>query len=235
MSRPVTLLPAAAALLAAAAALPAEDLTILSKVTTNSADSTSQQYITSTYSRSASEQSDSIVHFPTGKITMIDHKKKEYWESTLEEMAAYWDKTMREFRGTPMEDMFGLRDEPKVEKIAGTRKIAGYDCNRYSLEIGDILEVETWAAPGLEPPAPYYDGRKVSAAAMGPMGKTFEKMYDEFKKIKGFPLSTAIIVRTPMSRTQTVEEATEVKKGPIPESTFAVPAGYKKVKSPFVK
>jgi hypothetical protein len=166
---------------------------------------------------------------------MIDHKKKEYWESTLEEMAAYWDKTMREFRGTPMEDMFGLRDEPKVEKIAGTRKIAGYDCNRYSLEIGDILEVETWAAPGLEPPAPYYDGRKVSAAAMGPMGKTFEKMYDEFKKIKGFPLSTAIIVRTPMSRTQTVEEATEVKKGPIPESTFAVPAGYKKVKSPFVK
>jgi hypothetical protein len=48
-------------------------------------------------------------------------------------------------------------------------------------------------------------------------------------------LSTAIIVRTPMSRTQTVEEATEVKKGPIPESTFAVPAGYKKVKSPFVK
>lgn len=235
MAKPATSLLLPAALLAAAASLPAEDLTILSKVTVGNSESPSQQYITSTHSRSSSEQSDSILHFPTGRITMIDHKKKEYWEATIDEMAAYWEKLTREMKGTPMEDMFGLGDDPEIEKLPGKRKIAGYDCDRYSLSIGDVLEVDFFAAPGLEPPARYFDGRKISAAAMGPMGKLFEKMYDELKKIKGFPLSTAIIVRTPMSRTQSLEEATEVKKGPIPASTFEVPAGYKKTKSPFVK
>jgi hypothetical protein len=33
----------------------------------------------------------------------------------------------------------------------------------------------------------------------------------------------------------TLSEATEVKKGPIPASTFEIPAGYKKKPSPFVK
>ncbi len=235
MAKPATSLLLPAALLAAAASLPADDLTILSKVTVGNSEGPSQQYITSTHSRSSSEQSDSILHFPTGKITMFDHKKKEYWEATIDEMTAYWEKLTREMKGTPMEDMFGLGDDPEIEKLPGKRKIAGYDCDRYSLSIGDVLEVDFWAAPGLEPPARYFDGRKISAAAMGPMGKLFEKMYDELKKIKGFPLSTAIIVRTPMSRTQSLEEATEVKKGPIPASTFDVPAGYKKTKSPFVK
>jgi hypothetical protein len=235
MTKAATTLRLTAALFGAAASLSGEDLTILSKVTMGNSESASQQYITSTYSRASSEQSDSIVHFPTGKITTIDHRKKEYWEATLEEMAAYFDKLTREFKGSPMEDMFGLADDPELEKLPGKRKVAGYDCDRYSLSIGDVLEVDFWAAPGLEPPARYFDARKVSAAAMGPMGKLFEKMYDELKTIKGFPLSTAIILRTPMSRTQSLEEATEVKKGPIPASTFDVPAGYKKTKSPFTK
>jgi hypothetical protein len=36
-----------------------------------------------------------------------------------------------------------------------------------------------------------------------------------------------------MARIQTSSEATEVKKGPIPASTFDVPAGYSKKASPF--
>lgn len=213
----------------------AQDLTVVSKVTTGNSESTSTQYITSSDSRVASEKADSIVHFSTGKMTMIDHEKREYWETSVDEMTAYWDKMTREMRGTPMEAMFGLRDEPKLEKLPGKRRIAGYDCEHYSLSIGDVLEVDFWAAPGLQPPPRYFDGRKVASAAMGPMGQIFQKMYEELKTIKGFPLSTAIIVRTPMSRTQTLEEATEVKKLPIPASTFDVPSDYKKRKSPFVK
>jgi len=51
--------------------------------------------------------------------------------------------------------------------------------------------------------------------------------------VKGYPLSTAVILRTPFTRTQTLEEATEVRKGPIPASTFDIPSGYKKVRAPF--
>lgn len=221
------------ALLFVAGPLCAEDLTILSTVTVGDSVTDSTQYLTSEYARSHSGQSDSIVHFPTGKMTMIDHKKKEYWESSLDEMTAYWKKLTREMKGTPMEAMFGFGEEVEVEKLPGKKKIAGYDCQRYSLSMGDVLEVDLWASTSLAPPARYFDGRKLSAAAMGPMGQLFEKLYDELKKIQGFPLSTAVILRTPMSRTQTLDEAVEVKKGSIPASTFQVPAGYKKKKSPF--
>jgi hypothetical protein len=225
----------AGAALLIAAQLCAEDLTVISKVTVGNSESTSTQSITSTDSCVSSGHTDSIVNFPTGKMTMVDRKNQEYWETTPEEMAAYWDKMSREMRGSPMEDLFGLRDEPKLEKLPGKGKFAGYECDRYSLSMGDVLEVEYCAAPGLQTPERYFDGRKLASAAMGPMGQVFQKMYEELKKVKGFPVSTAIIVRTPMSRTQTLEEVTEVKKGPVPASTFAVPSGYKKKKSPFVK
>lgn len=212
-----------------------QDLTVQSKLTMGNSESPMTQYVTSEYGRTSSAQADTIVHFATGRMTMIDHKKKQYWEWTIDEMAAYWEKLTRDMRGTPLEDMFGTRDDPKLEKLPGKQKFAGYDCERWSLSIGDVLEMDLWAAPGLQPPPRYYDSRKLSASAMGPMGQLFQKVYEELRKVKGFPLSTAIIIRTPMSRTQTLEEATEVKKGPIPASAFQVPDGYKKVKSPFAR
>jgi hypothetical protein len=232
---PFTVRVAVAASLLSALPLAAEDLTIVSKVVFGNNESTSTQYISSDYSKSSTPDVDSIVHFPTGKLTTIDKKKKEYWETTIEEMEEFWDGMSREMRRSGAADMFGLRDEPELEKLKGSRKIAGYDCERWSLQIGDVLEVDFWAAPGLVPPARYYDGRRLSVASMGPMGQLFEKMYAEFKKVKGMPLSSAVIIRTPMSRTSTEDEAQEVKKGPIPASTFEVPSGYKKVDSPFKK
>lgn len=218
-----------------AAGAAAEDLTIVSKVTFGGSSSTSTQYMTSERSRTSDAQGDVIVHYATGKMTMADHKKKEYYETSLEEMSAYLDRVVRDIKGSPMERMFGLDAEAEVEKLPGKQKVAGYDCERYSVSFGDALELDLWVAPSLQPPPRYFEGRKLSYAAMGPMGKLFERAFDEMKKIKGFPLSTAFIVRTPMSRTETISEATEVRKGAIPASTFETPAGYKKVKSPFAK
>ncbi len=215
--------------------LAAEDLTIVSKTTFGNRESTSTQYISSEYSRSSSGDADSIVHFTDGKVTFVDNRKKQYWEVTVEEMEDYWDRTARKLRTSGAGDVWDLRAEPKLEKLSGRQKFAGYDCEHWSLQIGDALEVDFWAAPSLHPPARYYDGRRLQSVTMGPMGQLFQKMYDELKKVKGYPLSTATIIRTPFSRTQTTEEATEVRKGPIPASTFDVPSGYKKVSSPFEK
>jgi hypothetical protein len=223
------------AALAAAPPLAGEDLTIVSKATFGNKETTSTQYITSEYSRSSSRDGDSIVHFPDGKVTFVDHRKKEYWEMTAEEMEDYWDRTARKLRTSGAGDMWDLRAEPKLEKLSGKQKVAGYDCERWSLQIGDPLEVEFWAAPSLHPPARYYDGRRLQSIAMGPMGPIFQKMYDELKKVKGYPLSTTTIIRTPFSRTESTEKATEVRKGAIPASMFQVPAGYKRVKPPFEK
>jgi hypothetical protein len=72
-------------------------------------------------------------------------------------------------------------------------------------------------------------------AAMGPMGPRFQKMVEEMRKVKGFPLATRVSAKMMMVKMDTLTEATEVKKGPIPASAFEVPAGYAKKDPPFKK
>lgn len=142
---------ALAALLAPA--LAAEDLTVVSKVTVGDKSGTSTQYITSTKSRSTDGQSDSIIDFPTGKLAFVDHKAKTYWETTLEEMAAYMDKLEKDMKGNPMlASMFGGSDAVSVERGKGTRKVAGYDCDEYTMKMGESFEFDVCAAKGLQPP-----------------------------------------------------------------------------------
>ncbi len=220
----------AAALLAAPSM--AQNLTIVSKTTFGNREGTSTQYLTPERSKTSSGDVDAIVTFADGKLTMVDHKRKEYWETTIEEMEEYWERAARKMRTSGAGDMFDLRGKPRLEKLSGHQKFAGYECEHWSLEVGDALEVDFWAAPSLTPPAKYYDARRLAVVSMGPMGALFERMYEELKNVKGFPLSTAVIIRTPFSRTQSLDEATEVRKGPIPSSTFELPAGYKKTKPP---
>lgn len=222
--------------LLAAFALPvaAEDLTVVSKVTTGDRSGTSTQYMTSTRSRSTDGQSDSIIDYPTGKLTFVDHRNKTYWETTIDEMTAYMDKLEKDMKGNPMlANMFGGPDEVSVEKGKGSRKVAGYDCDPYTMKMGESFVFDICAARGLQPPPQYFEGRKLAHASMGPMGKRFAKMYDEMKKIKGYPLAVDMDVDMGMAKVKSTSEATEVKKGAIPTSTFDIPAGYSKKPSPF--
>lgn len=222
--------------LAAAAALPlaAEDLTIVSKVTTGTRSGTSTQYLSSTKSRTTDGQTDSIIDFPTGTLTFVDHQKKIYWETTIEEMAAFMDKLEKDMKGNPMlANMFGGPENVSVVKGKDSKKIAGYDCDQYTLKMGENFVFDVCAARGLQPPPQYYEGRKLSYAAMGPMGKRFAKVFEEMKKIKGYPIALDMDVDMGMSKMSSTSEAVEVKKGPIPQSTFDPPAGYSKKPSPY--
>lgn len=233
--RPRSPIPAVLAAWLLSAAAQSEDLTVVSRVTFGKSETASTHYIGSQRSRTTGDQADTIIDYPTGKLTVVDHKKKEYFETSVEEMSAYMDRMARKLKGSPAERMFAFDEEAKVEKLPGRKSFAGYDCEHYSVSFGDALELDLWTAPSLKAPPRYYDGRKAAFAAAGPLGKLFERAFEEMKKVKGFPLSTAFIIRTPMSRTETLSEATEVRKGPIPDSVFELPAGYKKKDSPFAK
>jgi Domain of unknown function (DUF4412) len=222
------------ALAAVALPLRAEDLTVTSKVTIGGRSGTGTQYLTASKSKSSDGETDTIIDFPTGQMTFIEHKSKTYWETSLEEMSAYMDRLYRDVKDNPMlASMFGGSDTISVEKGKGSRKIAGYACDDYTLKMGENFVFEICAASSLQPPPQYYEGRKLSYAAMGPMGKRFAAMFDEMKKIKGFPLASDMDADMGMVKMQVSSEATEVKKGTIPASTFDVPAGYKKKPSPF--
>jgi hypothetical protein len=219
---------------AGALSLAAQDLTIISKTSMGDRAGTSTQYLSSTQTRTTDGQSDAIIEFKTGRLVFVDHKKKEYSETSMEEMAAYFDSLQRDLKGNPMfEAMFGGTDDVKVEKLKTSRKVAGYDCDDYELSMGEALVFGFCSAKALQPPPQYYEGRKYSFASMGPMGKRYMKMFEEMKKIEGFPLSLEMDIDMGVVKQTTLSEATEVKKGPIPESVFEIPAGYKKTKSPF--
>jgi len=222
-------------LVAAAALAGAEDLTIVSKVTFGKDKiSTSTQYISGDKIRTSDGSNDTIMEISSGRLTMIDHKKKEYSETSLAEMSAMFDNLNKQMQGNPiLEKMMGSVTDVKVQKGGSSKTVAGYTCDQYLLSMGDNFTFDLWAAPALQPPYQYYDASKLRYASMGPMGQRFAKMYDEMKKINGMPLSTAIHTKMMGMSMDTLSEATEVRKGPIPASAFDIPAGYKKKDSPF--
>jgi hypothetical protein len=224
--------------LAGLAALPAlaEDLTIVSTVKAKDRTGTSTQYLTTDRTRVSNGDTDTIFVYSTGAMTMVDNRKQEYYQTSAAEIAANFDRMRQIGANNPLGGLLGGNvSEVSVKKVEGTRKIAGYDCDHYLLSMGDDMKFDIWSAPDLKAPTQYYDASKAPYAAMGPLGMRFEKMFEEMKKIKGFPLSTGINTKVMMIKIDTLVEATEVKKDPIPPTAFDPPAGYKKKDSPFKK
>lgn len=221
--------------LAFASAAPAEDLTIVSTVDMGKGKTaTTTQYFTAGKIRTGDGQTDTIMDVASGRMTMIDHKKKEYYEISLDDMAATLQKLEKDMQGSPLAGMFKVQ-EVTVEKGTQPKKIAGYDTEHWILNMGEGMHWEMWAAPALQVPTQYYEASKSRYLAMGPMGRRFVNMVDAMRKVKGYPLATRMSTKMMMMKMDTYTEATEVKKGAIPASAFEVPAGYKKKDSPFKK
>jgi hypothetical protein len=126
----------------------------------------------------------------------------------------------------------GKVKEVQVQKTAETREIIGYTCTKYVLSMGEKFKETLWVTPEVKMPVTYYDASKMSYAMMGPMAGRFERMLDEMKKIDGFPLATDVDMTMMGMDASSRTEVTEISKTDIPADTFAVPAGYKKTKSP---
>jgi hypothetical protein len=230
------------------AALPlfAEDLTIVSKVDGPKGPQTATTYLTADRMRTTEGDSDFIMDFAGGKIVTVNNAKKEYSESTFVEIQAAMDragakmKQMQEqMKSNPqaakmMEKMMGgALGEVTVTKGTGSRTIAGYSCEPYTLRMGESMTVEMWTSAALQPPTQYFEARKLLFPGGGPMADRLGKMFDEMKKVKGYPLSETTSFAMMGKEMKSSREATAVTKGAIPATTFAVPAGYKKVESPY--
>lgn len=234
--RPLACIGIMAAALATAGAGAAEDLTIVSRVDTGKgAPTTATQYMSGSKMRYSDGEVETIVDVATGRMVIMDPRKKEYWETSAEELAGFFRSFEQQMQGNPMAGLFGKVEPVKMEKGPSPRKVAGYDTEHWIVSMGEGMRFELWAAPSLEVPAKYYDARKAQYAAMGPLGQRFEKIFEEMRKVKGYPLATTMNVKVMMMKINSSTEATEVRKGPVPASAFDVPAGYKKKESPFKK
>ncbi len=215
--------------------LTAEDLTVYSTVTVGKKTTQSTQVVTEDKVRAADGVTESIFEIASGKMIFIDHKKEEFFETSLEEMEAQFAEIDRQLDTNPMmrRMLAGKDQEVNLERGDQPRTIAGYGCDHYILTLGKGLRMEIWATKDLEVPSTYFEARKLSYAAMGPAGTRFNKMLEEMQKIEGFPLASDVSVKMMTRKSESQSEATEVKLGPVDESVFDVPAGYSRGKSPF--
>ncbi len=231
----------ALALLASVPVL-AQELTIVSKTSTKGTVGTSTTYLGTDKVRVSSPDQDAIMDLKAGRYVFADPKKKEYWETTAAEMdamskqvEAQMQQMSEQMKNLPpaLREKMGAGALPPVtvQKGVGSKVIAGYTCEPYTVTMGDAMKIEMWVAPSFEVPPQSFDARK--AMFMGPMMQKFAKVAEEMKKIKGYPLSEVTTIKIMGQSSETSREVTEVRKGAIAASVFEIPAGYKKKDSPF--
>ena len=165
----------------------AEDLTIVFK---DGKGAMQTQYYTSSKVRQNMGDRDSIMDFATGTITSIDNKKKEYSQVTLEQMeaamkqaAAQMEQSMAkvppEMRAK-MEQMMGGGVAAITVTKGGTKKVAGYDTQQYTIAMGENMKTDLWATTALQFPFDPTQFRKMSGlsspSAGGPMMKNAAKL-----------------------------------------------------------
>lgn len=230
MKKAITFLSAA---LFAVTALSAGDLTITFQSKTAKTEGIETHYYSATHHRTNNEASkvDSLVDYQSLTTYTIDHNKKLIQKLTFEDAIAAMESTqseMPEGMSAMMGGVFGDPSNCKVEEL-GSDVVAGRKCKKYKITVGKIV-FETSNDPSLLPPVPAASFAKMMkakgalSAAMGPMGKSMAKLYEELSKIKGLALKTNMSGFMGM---KVATEATKVAEGPIPASVFALPAGYK--------
>ena len=234
----------------------AEDLTLVYKTTGTQGATTATSYYSTEKLRTGDGLNDTIIEYGPGKIVAIDHKKKEYSEITLAELeatmkqaAAKMEEMSKQFANMPpevkkkMEQMMGGGAGAVTVTKGGSRQVAGYACQDYTVAMGETMTQRVCATTALSFPAPNVDyqrfaGIASSAGAMGNLFPGWAKMAEEFKKIEGISIAESTSMKMMGRSIDSSREATEIKKGPIPASTFDVAAiapGYKKVAHPVTK
>lgn len=259
-----TLTAACGLVLLAALPAAAEDLTIVQKTTKdNEPAATRTSYISSDKLRVTNpDGTEVIVDAAGGKFTMIDNKKKEYYtvtqkdmdamaaqiEAKMKEMEPQMKRAQEQMKNMPpemrerMEKMMGgMAAAVDVHKGTGGRKIAGYSCENWVIALGELSRTDQCLTTELQfPLQPWeafkgFTSRMQHMTAMGPAGKGMSQLQEKMKDVKGFPLATTTTTKVLGKTSTTSSEVTEIKKGPIPASAWALPAGYKQVESPMAK
>ena len=252
----------AAALLGAALPAAADDLTIVSRTTRDGGEPmTATSYLSTDHARIVQpDGGQAILDLKTGQITVIDGRKKEYYVVTrqdMDQMKAKLQQTMNspemqkaqdQMKNLPpevqkkMQGMMGAAAGSfDVKKQGTTRKIAGYNCDNWTITMGPSktehcvttelpVPVQTWDAY-----RDFAEGMRSMMASMGPMAKGVTDMAAKMKEMRGYPLATSTSMSMMGHSSSSSSEVVEVKKGAIPASAWEVPAGYKKVDNPMLK
>jgi hypothetical protein len=215
-------------------ALSAADLTITFNVTTKGKASTEIRYFTSGFMKTQNdkEQRDTLTDFKQGVLYLVDHKKKTISTISFDDAAAAMDKVGVDtgasgMMGSVMGAMFGDPNDCKVTPQPA-ETVAGRTCEVWNIKVGKLTMLVD-ADPSLRMPVPDASFTRMMQASaaqfakLGPTGACYKRLYEEMARIKGIHLKTH---QTATMGVDITTEATAIASGPIPASTFVLPAGY---------
>jgi hypothetical protein len=223
----------------ASAQIFSQDLTMQSTTTTTGMMGQGGGTITSTeyYSQNAmrmnqSDGNDTIILFDAEKIITIDNNKKTYMELTFAQLEQRLSKIGEQLGAKmganpeqlkSMMKMMGITDTSfSVTKVGSGDTIAGYATDKYIVK--GPMEIEVMAATDLKIPSSYYDVLKMQMPSIPIFD--LKKMYDEMKKIEGFPLKTVQSMSIATIKVKNTKLVTSIEKEAIPASVFEIPEGY---------
>ncbi|MBL0211404.1 MAG: hypothetical protein IPQ13_10915 [Holophagaceae bacterium] len=223
----------AAILVFSAAAALAGDLTVTMTGKGKYNDGPQTHYWSSKYMRinNPGSKQDTLVDYVNGINYSIDHGKKVIQKTSWDDLEAAVEGMAKQFKDMPPQILAmmpgGGGGEVSVED-QGKEVVAGRTCRKWNITLGKMV-IETSNDATLKPPVPavsYTRFLRVKnlMGAVGPAAMNMKKLGEEMAKIQGLALKTRTVM--PMIGEMTTE-ATEVKEGAIPESVFALPAGYK--------
>jgi hypothetical protein len=187
------------------------------------------------------------------RMIMVNEAEKTYSEVTEADMKRFGEmmkqqraamaermKTMPPEQRKHMEQIMGAQNanppELKFEKMGSKKSVNGFSCEMYRvLEDGTPKEedcLSPWSSSLLQR-SDFLALRKFAeemAKDSGMMGPG-RQMFEQFDKYPGFPVTRHPLEPGPTGVRED-EQLKSVKRGSIPASTFAAPAGYTKTQSP---
>ena len=230
----------------------AEDLTVVSNVTTNGKPGGIEtNYISGDHIRhSQSQGTDVIIDLKTGTMTNINEKKRNYFVMTKQDMEAAQAKMAERMSDPKMKQAMAMiqglgssmASSTEVKKTGVTRKVAGYSCEEWLISMGGMMSmtecvtndlkypVQSWAAM-----ADFNESMRKMMSGFGPSAKAGADYAEKMKSIKGFPVATSSTVDAGVMKMTTSSEVSEVRHDAIPAATWQVPKGFTQVENPMLK
>lgn len=221
------------------------DLTVIGHYTFVNGDTvTRASYFSSRRIRISAPDGREVIFDSKGdRITLIDHRRRVYWDGPLARADSIvdvtdgtrWDLMLRnatdELKAEWARAMGFPAESIEVHDDFKTRQIAGYPCNRGTMRAGSYMNVERWTAVSLAI-EPYDETTKelVLAAVLDPIARAIMSMFWDSQETTGLCLAASMTFNTPMGHGGFHWEAAKVIGARIPASAWMVPQGYQRTR-----
>ncbi|MGK2857530.1 MAG: DUF4412 domain-containing protein [Thermoanaerobaculia bacterium] len=179
-------------------------------------------------------------------FTILDQKKKTYYTLDIQQLISSLGSVMNSMGG--MFKMSFQNHSVKSSAPAPGETIEGFATTRYVVDSSYDLAIEvfgrknvtnvkskteTWSTDKLSSEFVTFVQQKGFKTGLEELDKFIEK---EASGVKGFPLKQVVTSTQTQGKksetTKTTMTVTSVKEASIPDSTFAIPSGYKEVDNP---